>query len=292
MSDKAPKVFVGIPICNEEKHIGELLESIHLQDYTNMVVLISDNASTDNTWSIVSSYLKKDNRFSAIKQTQNIGASANFEYVLEQSSGEYFIFAGGHDIWGKDMIQTCVGLMESDQSITLVAPKTTRIDSDGKLLESMRDENIDTRLEKSSAGRAYTFWNQINRCSCFYGLFKRDYIVNNYKTPKIVNADFYILINAAAAGNVVTASGCCWYRRVVRSETRKEQKVRYNNVLNLNKLSRRFPLIISRTMTLLKIFSYKGSLKERLRLVNFTIVRYFISRQQFKLLIKELFGVA
>lgn len=50
------KISVVIRTYNEEKHIGEVLESLKNQTYSNFEVIILDSQSTDNTTKIAQSY--------------------------------------------------------------------------------------------------------------------------------------------------------------------------------------------------------------------------------------------
>ena len=60
------------------------------------------------------------------------------------SCGEYFMWAGGHDLWAPTFISRCVGVLEKDPSVVLCYPRTQYIDTTGKQL-SVVDSNQDTR---------------------------------------------------------------------------------------------------------------------------------------------------
>ena len=57
--NERPKVSVGLPIYNGEKTIVRALDHILTQNFTNYELLISDNASTDNTEAICRVYEQK-----------------------------------------------------------------------------------------------------------------------------------------------------------------------------------------------------------------------------------------
>ncbi|WP_315863365.1 glycosyltransferase [Thermosynechococcus sp. QS41] len=52
------------------------------------------NASTDETEAICREYAAKDKRIRYVRQAQNLGAAANFKYVLDEARGEYFMLCG------------------------------------------------------------------------------------------------------------------------------------------------------------------------------------------------------
>ena len=67
------KVIVTVAVYNEESFIKQTLESIRRQTYTDFLVLISDNASTDKTGEICREICQKDQRFSYVRHKKNFG---------------------------------------------------------------------------------------------------------------------------------------------------------------------------------------------------------------------------
>jgi glycosyltransferase involved in cell wall biosynthesis len=116
----APKVSVGMPVFNGEKYLKEAIDSILSQSFTDFELIISDNASTDSTQTICEDYLFKDNRISYIRQAENLGANANFEFVLQQAVGKYFMWAAYDDRWDVDFIKTGVSILDGDDNCGLV----------------------------------------------------------------------------------------------------------------------------------------------------------------------------
>lgn len=84
-----PKVSVLIPTYNRAKYLEECLNSVLMQDYTNLEIIISDNASTDNTPEVVRKYLS-DKRLRYYRNEVNVGIIPNWKKLLyEYASGEY-----------------------------------------------------------------------------------------------------------------------------------------------------------------------------------------------------------
>ena len=84
--NNSPKVIIGIPIYNEEKHIETTIESAINQTYENTEIIISDNCSSDRSYEIAQQYPKKYSNIKVIKHKENIGAANNFKYLLEISN--------------------------------------------------------------------------------------------------------------------------------------------------------------------------------------------------------------
>ena len=74
------KVSIITAVYNAEKTIGNTIDSILSQTYKNIRLIISDDASKDNTVEIIKEYQKKDNRIILYEQEKNLGYIKNFEF--------------------------------------------------------------------------------------------------------------------------------------------------------------------------------------------------------------------
>ena len=84
-------VSIGMPVYKAEQFIHKALTSLLSQSFTNFELIISDDSSTDRTAEICLEYTAKDNRIRYIRQTENLGLVRNFNFVLRQAHGEYFL---------------------------------------------------------------------------------------------------------------------------------------------------------------------------------------------------------
>ena len=93
-----------IPAYNIESYIGRCLESLSVQTYKNLEIIVVDDGSTDNTLSIIKEYCNKDNRIKVIHK-KNEGVSVARLTGMKKASGEYIGFVDGDDIVEKDMFE-------------------------------------------------------------------------------------------------------------------------------------------------------------------------------------------
>lgn len=75
------KITVVIPTYNRSLFLIEAINSVLNQTYQNFHILVSDNASTDDTEEIVRSF--NDNRIIYIKHKTNMGMQRNWEFALK-----------------------------------------------------------------------------------------------------------------------------------------------------------------------------------------------------------------
>jgi glycosyltransferase involved in cell wall biosynthesis len=107
-----PLVSICIPVFNGEKYIRKALDSLIGQDYLNIEIIISDNASTDKTNGICNEYAAKDKRIKIYRQRYNVGVTKNFEKVVGFAQGKYFMWAGVDDYWFPEFVSVLVNELE------------------------------------------------------------------------------------------------------------------------------------------------------------------------------------
>lgn len=139
MKTAKPIVSIGLPIYNGENFIKESLDSILAQTFTDFELIISDNASTDQTEDICREYAAKDKRIRYYRNQQNLGAAKNFNLVFELSSGEYFKWAAHDDIIAPNFLQKAVEVLDRDPSIVLCHSKVKFINEVGQIVKDYED---------------------------------------------------------------------------------------------------------------------------------------------------------
>lgn len=94
-----PRLSIGMPVYNGEKYIREALDSLLAQSFTDFELIISDNASSDGTERICRDYAARDERVRYVRHAKNRGAIRNFQFLLDEVHGEYFMWAAHDDVW-------------------------------------------------------------------------------------------------------------------------------------------------------------------------------------------------
>lgn len=86
-----------IPTYNYARYLPETIESVLAQDGADFEVLISDDASTDESAAVIAAYAKADGRIRPACHRENLGMVANWNWCLRQARGDYIKFVFGDD---------------------------------------------------------------------------------------------------------------------------------------------------------------------------------------------------
>ncbi len=132
MSNDNPRVSIGMPAYNAANYIAEAIDSLLAQTYTDFELIISDNASTDDTELICLSYAERDSRIRYHRQEENQGAFWNFHRVLELARGKYFKWAPHDDTCAPTLLERCVDVLDDDPEIVLCYTHGAKIDQFGQ----------------------------------------------------------------------------------------------------------------------------------------------------------------
>ena len=130
MSDK-PKVSVIVPFYNAERYLKQCLDSLQKQTYSNFEVWLINDGSIDQSYQIAAEYVKTDERFSLITQS-NAGLATARNVGLQKMSGEYITFVDGDDYVSENYLAKMIRVAEVENS-DLVIGNYYRYSDDDKM---------------------------------------------------------------------------------------------------------------------------------------------------------------
>ena len=117
----SPLVSIITPTYNHEKYIVECIHSAQSQSYSNWEMLVVDDGSTDNTFSIAKELAAIDPRIHVFTQ-KNIGIfrlSETYNFALSQAKGKYIAVLEGDDVWLPEKLDLQVKELEEDEQIVM-----------------------------------------------------------------------------------------------------------------------------------------------------------------------------
>jgi glycosyltransferase involved in cell wall biosynthesis len=129
MGDARPLVSIGLPVYNGGAHLRRALDSLLAQEWAEIEIVVRDNASTDDTEGIVREYAARDMRLRWFRNGENLGAARNFQLVLEDAAGKYFMWAAHDDRWSSDYVGRLVNALQREPRAVLAAGKAVFSDA-------------------------------------------------------------------------------------------------------------------------------------------------------------------
>lgn len=167
------KVFIGMPAYNSSRFIREAVDSLRNQSYTDWKMLISDDASTDETRSICEEYEKKDPRITYYRQLKNIGMFPNFRFLFDRRNPDapYYMQAAHDDFWEPKFIETCIRILE-EKKVGVAFTGMAMIDKHGHVTRIF--PNLSALSGPASARTVCCFVSQPEiqgKANCMYGVY-------------------------------------------------------------------------------------------------------------------------
>jgi glycosyltransferase involved in cell wall biosynthesis len=189
-TDRVPKISIGMPVYNGEKFIRKAIDSLLAQTMTDFELIISDNASTDNTEAICQEYVVRDSRVRYVRQDENMGARANFQYVLDQALGEFFIWAAHDDSCHPEMLSICATMLDLNPDIILCISDIIKIDDNDNIIGIEKLINIYDDSHWNKTRRFFFEFPISNVFFAIYGLYRTN-ILRSVGVPIPLGCDYY-----------------------------------------------------------------------------------------------------
>lgn len=145
-SGDVPSVCIYIPTYNAAATIRETMNSLLKQTYSNLLIHVVDNASTDTTIEIVEKI--DDPRIVIHRHESTVVAEANFTRCIELASGRYTAIFHSDDIYESDIIEKQVAYLENHPEISAAFTQVTLIDENGVTVGSTGGHPEDTMRDR------------------------------------------------------------------------------------------------------------------------------------------------
>ena len=113
-----PTITIAIPTYNRASLVKECVVSALAQSYTNIDVMVSDNASTDNTLETLKSI--NDVRLRVLTSPENVGAIKNHAKCLREAKGDYLVLVSDDNFLDPLFLEKCVRLIRIEPGLPIV----------------------------------------------------------------------------------------------------------------------------------------------------------------------------
>lgn len=145
-----PKVSIVLPTYNRAKFIGKAIESVVMQSFRDWELIISDDASIDETPVIVRAWQEKDSRIHYRKNESNVGIARNINQGIRGAQGELIALIDDDDSWiPKDKLEKQIAFLDSHPDYVGVGGGMVVVDREGKELFRYFKPETDIDIRKS-----------------------------------------------------------------------------------------------------------------------------------------------
>ncbi len=213
--NRLPLVTVGMPVYNGGSDLHEGIESILEQTFRNFELVVSDNASTDDTEQIVRRYAAEDGRIRYFRNPENVGAPANYNAVFHRARGRYFKWASANDLCKPRFLEACVQELESRSDVVLCYPRTRLWDRDHGRITDFED-NLDLPFD-DPVRRFIECFHRLRLNNAMNGVIRRDALAKTRLIQNFMASDMTFMAELSLAGKFAEIDEFLFYRRVDRA---------------------------------------------------------------------------
>ena len=116
--DQSRKVSIAIPTLNRQGYLRLAVESALAQSYGNLEVIVSDNVSSDATWTYLTSL--SDSRLKIMRQSHKLSMVDNWNCCVKAATGSFFLLLSDDDLLRPNAIASLVSAYEDTDSSSIV----------------------------------------------------------------------------------------------------------------------------------------------------------------------------
>ena len=201
MERSTPPLTIGLPVYNGQQYLAGTLDGLLAQDYADFELVICNNASTDATEEICLDYAGRDSRIRYHRNPTNIGATPNWNRVLELARGEFFKWAMHDDECAPSMVRKCMDAFASaPPSTALIFPKSDIIDGAGRVKYPSPDK-IDSSSDKAHLRLKRVLWG-VGYANALWGITKTEKL-RRARPAGCIEADLVLLAELSLQGKLI-----------------------------------------------------------------------------------------
>ncbi len=208
----APAVSIGLPVYNGARFLAQAFDSLLGQTYRDLELIVSDNASTDETAAICADYAARDSRVRYIRQPVNIGAPRNWSFVVTVARGRYFKWASCNDRCTENMLERCLAVLEQQPQAVLCYGRTCLVaEETGR--EELYDGDIAVEDERPS-DRLIRLLRELQLNNAQSGLIRLDALRQTGLDRSYPSGDLPLMAELALRGKFVLLPDVLLFRRM------------------------------------------------------------------------------
>lgn len=209
-----PKITVLMPVFNCELYIREAIDSVLIQSYSDFELLIIDDASTDQTVSIIKKY--DDSRIQLIEKPLNTGYTNSLNYGLTIAKGKYIARMDGDDISLPERFAKQVAFLDANPEVVLCGTSYKILGNDKHISMPESHEAIKLNLLKGN-------------CIAHPSVMLRKKVLNEfsivYDTTKEPSEDYDLWVRMLSIGKLHNLQDILLEYRIYNTQVSRKRDV-------------------------------------------------------------------
>ncbi len=212
MPDSTPPLTIGLPVYNGARFIRIAIDSMLAQTYEDFELIISDNASTDDTEGICRTYVEKDHRVRYVRNETNIGAAPNYNQILGLCDSKYFKWAAHDDALAPTYLERCIEVLDRCPSVVVCHTETIYIDENGATCGDF-DDRLDLRSPRPHERYRDYLFRPYPRCNAIFGVIRTEALRRTPLFGSYLSSDRVLLGELALRGEIYRVPEPLFLRR-------------------------------------------------------------------------------
>ena len=198
-----PRVTVGLPVYNGARYLRDAVDSLLAQTMSDFELILADNASIDETPLICAEYAARDSRVRVVRNMNNIGASGNFNLVLDLARAPLFKWAAYDDLCEPAFLEACVAWLDRDPDLLLAYPRTILIDASGVPIDAYPDALNLLAPDPIARYRDYhAKFRRMGLVNVLYGVVRTEVLRQTPGIAPYANSDVVLIGELALRGRI------------------------------------------------------------------------------------------
>lgn len=138
-----PRLTLIVPAYNVQGYIGECLDSVLQQDFTDFEIIGVDDCSPDGSGAILDTYAERDARVRVLHLTENVGLGHARNAGIDEATGDYLLFLDSDDTLAPGSLAAIAARLDATDDPDILVYDYTRTYWDGRQLRNKRAELLD-----------------------------------------------------------------------------------------------------------------------------------------------------
>lgn len=198
------RLTFGIPVYNGERYLESALRSVQEQDLEDIVIVISDNGSSDGTQDICRAAAAADGRIRYHRYDVNRGGIWNYQNVMALGKTELFSWMAADDIKLPPFARVSIeALDDAGPETAFSCPRTRIINAEGIVYEDLNDAHMG--LDADAAHVRVGNMLRAQASHPMYGVIRTSALERTRGIRSVLGDDMVLLVELLCAGRMATA---------------------------------------------------------------------------------------